>query len=303
MDQLRGIRVFCASVELGSLTAAANLLGLSTPMASKYLAALEARLGTRLLNRTTRQRSATAAGQAYYAQCREALALIESADAQMLASAKTPRGPLKISAPTWLAGNDIVQLLAEHRRRYPAVMLDIQFENQLADLASDGFDLALRVTHEPAESLVARPLCKVEFIPVAAPDLILRLPPVETPSALASWPAIVPGDTPLQGMFMQHEDGRRAPVTVRPVMSLSQAGVIRDAVLAGIGYSFLPGPMVARDVASGQLRRLLPGWIASSRPLFAVYLSRRQLAPKLRSFIDLLALRLPSIDGYESVAR
>jgi DNA-binding transcriptional LysR family regulator len=303
MDQLRGIRVFCAAVELGSLAAAADLLTLSTPMASKHLAALEARLGTRLLNRTTRRRSATAAGLAYYAQCREALALIEAADAQMLAGAKAPRGVLRVSAPTWLVGAEIGQLLAEHRRAYPAVVLDIRFENGLADLASDGFDVALRVTHEPAASLVARALCHVAFIPVAAPELVTRSPRLETPSALEAWPAVVPEEAPLRGLFMTHADGRREAVTVRPAMILSQAGVIRDAVLAGIGYTFLPLPTVARDVAQGRLVRLLPEWHGLSRPVMAVYLSRRQLAPKLRTFIDLLALRLPSMEGFESAAR
>lgn len=303
MDQLRGIRVFCAAVELGSLAAAAELLALSPPMASKQLAALEARLGTRLLNRTTRQRSATAAGQAYYTQCREALNLIDAADKQTLASAKTPRGVLHVSAPTWLVGAEIGHLLAEHRRRFPAVVLDIRFENELADLASDGFDVALRVTHEPTASLVARPLGGVAFIPVAAPDLLMRFPRIETPSALDALPAVVPGDVALQGLVMTHADGRREPVGVRSAMALSQAGVIRDAVLAGAGYTFLPLPMVARDLAGGRLIRLLPAWRSPSRPFLAVYLSQRQLAPKVRTFIDLLSLRLPSIEGFESPAR
>jgi DNA-binding transcriptional LysR family regulator len=300
MDQLRGIQVFCAAVELGSLAAAADLVGLSPPMASKHLAALESRLGTRLLNRTTRRRSATAAGLAYYTQCREALDLIEAAERQTLASAKTPRGVLHVSAPTWLVGAEIGQLLAEHRLRCPAVVLDIRFENGLADLASDGFDVALRVTHEPTASLVARPLGGVAFIPVAAPELVLRSPRIETPSALDAWPAIVPGDVPLKGLVMTHADGRQAQVGVRPAMVLSQAGVIRDAVLAGAGYTFLPLPMVSRDLASGRLIRLLPEWRSLSRPVLAVYLSRRQLAPKVRTFIDLLALRLPLIEGFES---
>lgn len=302
MDQLRGIRVFCAAVELGSLAAAADLLALSTPMASKHLAALEARLGTRLLNRTTRRRSATAAGLAYYARCREALALIEAADAQMLAGARTPRGVLRVSAPTWLVGAEIGQLLAEHHRGYPEVVLDIRFENELADLASGGFDVALRVSHEPAASLVARPLCKVAFIPVAAPDLVTRSPRLQTPAALEAWPAVVPEDFQARGLFMTHADGRREPVGLRPAMILSQASVIRDAVLAGIGYTFLPLPMVARDVAQGRLVRLLPDWRGLGRPVLAVYLSRRQLAPKLRTFIDLLALRLPLLEGFESAA-
>ena len=227
--------------------------------------------------------------------------MIEAADRQTLASAKTPRGVLHVSAPTWLVGAEIGQLLAEHRRRCPAVVLDIRFENELADLASDGFDVALRVTHEPSASLVARPLSRVAFIPVAAPDLVLRSPRTETPSALDAWPAIVPGDVPLQGLVMTHADGRQAQVGVRPVMVLSQAGAIRDAVLAGAGYTFLPLPMVSRDLANGRLIRLLPEWRSLSRPVLAVYLSQRQLAPKVRTFIDLLALRLPLIDGFESL--
>jgi DNA-binding transcriptional LysR family regulator len=303
MDQLRGIRVFCAAVELGSLSAAADLLGLSPPMASKHLAALEARLGARLLNRTTRRRSATAAGLAYYAQCREALNLIEAADKQTLASARTPRGILHVSAPTWLVGGEIGHLLAEHRRRFPAVVLDIRFENELADLASDGFDVAIRVTHDPTASLVARPLGSVSFVPVASPDMVMRSPRIETPSALDTWPAVVPGDVRLQGLVMTHVDGRQATVGVRPAMVLSNAGVIRDAVLAGVGYTFLPLPMVARDIAGGRLVRLLPEWHSQNRPVLAIYLSQRQLAPKVRTFIDLLAHRLPLIEGFESPSR
>lgn len=133
--------------------------------------------------------------------------------------------------------------------------------------------------------------------------MVIRSPRLETPSAPDAWPAVVPGDVDLQGLFMTHSDGRRAHVGVRPAMVLCQAGVIREAVLAGAGYTLLPLPMVARDIASGCLIRLLPEWNSLSRPVLPVYLSLRQLAPKVRTLIDLLTQRLPLMEGFEAVAR
>jgi DNA-binding transcriptional LysR family regulator len=163
----QSMRLFCAVVEKGSLAAAAEVLEMSTPMATKYLNALETRLGTRLIQRTSRQRRLTPSGENYYLQCKQALGLIDQAEADLIESTELPRGKLKVSALTWLIHPGFGGLVAAYRQQCPDVTLDLRLDEKLVDLVAEGFDIALRATQQPAPQLVARPvyraLCRSRF--------------------------------------------------------------------------------------------------------------------------------------------
>ena len=300
MDQLRSMRLFRAVVDHGSLVAAAEVLHISTPMASKYLAALEAHLGARLIHRSSRQRSLTEAGRQYYEQCRSALDLIDAAEAQLREGTFEPSGELKVSMPVWCANAAFAELLAGHRRTFPKVTLDLHLDNRQVDLVADGYDAALRVTFKPSPSLLARPICEVEFVPVIASGALGGRQAPLRPQDLSLLGAVVPNYMSLDGKYMVRDTEREA-FSLSPCLRTDSTALSRQAVLAGLGMAILPLPLVMDDLASGHLLRLLPQWHVPPITLYAVYASRRQMAPKLRGFIDLLVERLPRLPGFSPI--
>ncbi|MEJ8851430.1 LysR family transcriptional regulator [Variovorax rhizosphaerae] len=292
MDQLTSLRVFREVVDAGSFAAAAERLAISAPMASKHVAQLEKSLGARLLNRSSRHLSLTEAGTAWYAQSSQALDLLDAAQASIGQRDATPRGQLKVSAPVWCATPRFARLLAAYRERCPEVLVDMHLENRKVDLAADGYDLALRATHEPSPALIARRLCKVQFHLVAATALVKRVGTPAVPAELARLGAIVPSYVNIEGLSLKAAGGRQAPLRLAPVMRSDDTTLSLHAVRAGMGMAFLPEWLVDEDLANGLLTRLVPDYTAPAVTLFAVYTSRQYMAPKLRSFIDFLAERL-----------
>ncbi|MBO9515299.1 MAG: LysR family transcriptional regulator [Variovorax sp.] len=288
MDRLTSLRVFREVVESGSFAAAAGHLGISPPMASKHVAQLEKSLGARLLHRSSRHLSLTEAGQAWYEQSGRALDLLDAAEAAIGQTSAAPRGQLKVSAPVWCATPRFAQVLAGYRERYPEVVVDMHLENRKVDLAAEGYDLALRATQEPSPALIARPLCRLQFHLVAAPGCLARSGTPATPAELSRLDAIVPSYVNLDGYALKGPGGRQAPLRLQAVMKSDDTNLTLHAVHAGIGISFLPEWLIADDLAAGRLVRLVPEYAAPPVTLFAVYMSRQYMAPKLRSFIDFL---------------
>jgi DNA-binding transcriptional LysR family regulator len=292
MDRLTGLRVFREVVDAGSFTAAADRLDISAPMASKHVAQLEKSLGARLLNRSSRHLSLTEAGQAWYTQSTQALDLLDAAEAAIGRKNEAPRGQLKVSAPVWCATPRIARVLADYRASFPEVLVDMHLENRKVDLAADGYDLALRATHEPSPALIARPLCQVQFHLVAAAEVLARDGEPSNPADLASFGAIVPSYVDLAGFTLRGPGGRQAPLRLSPVLRSDDTNLTLHAVRAGLGVSFLPEWLVDDDIAAGRLLQLIPAYSVAPVMLFAVYTSRQYMAPKLRSFIDFLGQAL-----------
>lgn len=304
---LTSMRVFHAIVEAGSFAAAADRLGMAPPMVSKHMARLERALGARLLHRTSRSMRLTEAGTAFHEQSRQALELLDAATVSVGQGQQQPQGELRISAPVWCATPRFAALLADYRRACPAVRLDLHLDNHMVDLVSGGFDVALRMTAEPAPQLIARPLCAMAFHWVAVPGLLQGLPAAGIPggtaapavpaaSAAASaaaapppLPVILPNYVSPDRLTagLQQALGRR----IEAVMQSSDTTLSYHAAQAGIGAAFMPAWLVEDDLAHGRLLRL-PVDTGGARTLHAVYASRRQMPLKLRSFIDFLAQRL-----------
>ncbi|MPS25731.1 LysR family transcriptional regulator [Pigmentiphaga sp.] len=287
MDTLVSMKVFRLVVEAGSFARAAGQLGISPAMASKHLAHLERSLGARLLNRTSRHVSPTEAGQVYFEQCCEALDLLDNAEATLQDSHAEPRGQLKVTAPVWCANGRFAGMLACYRERYPRVAIDLRLSNYKVDLAEEGFDLALRATAaQNAPSLIVRPLCEVRFVLTASRDYVDRHGPFESPAQLADHPAVLPAyvkrpeEIPLQGPA--------GPATLRlpTALKTDDSSLARHSLLAGIGPGYLPEWLIADDLASGALVRLLPQYRPPAVTLYAAYTSRKFMAPKVRTFID-----------------
>ncbi|MCP3394055.1 LysR family transcriptional regulator [Bradyrhizobium sp. CCGB12] len=287
MDSLVSMRVFCLVAELKSFAAAAQRLRISPAMASKHVMQLEKRLGTRLLNRTSRRVSLSESGALYFEQARQMLDSLDEVEAAVSKATVVPRGSLRLTAPVWMANTIFAGVLADYQARYPEVRLDVDLSGRLVNLVEEGFDLALRATGAPDEALIARAITNVPFYLVAAPAYLKRAGRPATFADLSGQAllhyALYPGET----FSFQGEHG---PETVKldPVLRSGNETLLHMAALEGMGLAFLPKWLVAEDIASGRLEHLMPGQVIFEGKLFAVYPSRKYLSAKVRTFIDFI---------------
>ena len=285
MDTLVSMKVFCLVAEMKSFAAAADRLGMSPAMASKHVMQLERRLSARLLNRTSRRVSLTETGALYFEQARQMLESLDEIEAVVSKATVVPRGMLKLSAPVWLANPAFVSLLADYRRRYPQVQLDLDLSGRLVNLVEEGFDLALRMTASLDEGLIARPVAKAVFRMVAAPAYLERHGRPQTVADLQGHAllkyALIPGNA------FKGADERTIAFDV--VLQSENETLLHLAALEGLGIAVLPMSLITEDVASKRLVLLPPDLLPFEGQLFAVYPSRKYLSAKVRTFIDFIA--------------
>lgn len=311
MDRLAAMQAFVYVVEAGSFVRAAEKLGASTSSTSRLVADLEAHLGARLLNRTTRRLSLTETGQAYYERCMQLLADVEEAEAAAGASAAAPSGRLKLTCPYNLLAQPIAPALAEFSRRHPQVSFDVTVADRVIDLVDEGFDLAVRIGSPGGEQLVARRLGATELVACAAPSYVDRHGTPRVPADLARHSALTYAyvASPFQWRLADGL-GRPHEVRVGGLLHANSGELLVAAAVAGMGIVFEPDFVVAPHIARGELRRVLPDWAGPRLDVWAVYPSRRHLSAKVRLFVDYLAevfaadpLRRPTAAGATTAAR
>lgn len=293
MDTLTSLRVFCMAAELKSFTAAADRLGLSPAMASKHVMHLESRMGTRLLNRTSRRVSLTETGALYFAQVRAMLDGLDEVEAAISNVTVAPRGTLRLSAPVWIANSFVVGLLAEYNRRFPDVSFEIDLSGRIVNLVDEGFDLALRATATDRldPGLIARPLTQVAFHLVAAPAYLARTGRPAKLADLNGHSMLLYSGIAQGGSLTFGGPQERETVKFRTVMQSENETLLHLAALAGMGLAFLPVWMALPDIEAGRLESVLPEAVTLSVTLFAVYPSRKYLSVKVRTFIDFMVAR------------
>jgi len=297
MDTMMSLRVFCLVAELKSFTAAAGRLNLSPAMVSKHVMHLETRLGSRLLNRTSRSVTLTEAGALYFNQTRQMLEGLDEVEASIGNVTVAPRGTLKFSAPVWAASSGFVNILAEYNQRYPDVSLDMDLSGRIANLVEEGFDLALRAMSSERldPGLVARPLAKIEFRLMASPDYLKRAGRPQSIAELNGHALLrYNGINVSESLLLGRQNDRRK-VTFRNVLLSANETLLHLAALRGMGLVFLPEWLVEEDLKAGRLEVVLAGALGISNTLHAVYPSRKYLSAKVRTFIDFLVLRSPQI--------
>ncbi|MEH2414923.1 LysR family transcriptional regulator [Nostoc sp.] len=296
MDTLLSMKVLRQVVESGSFVAAAERLNLSTAMTSKHVMHLERNLGARLLNRTSRHLSLTEAGTVYYEQCREMLDNLEVVEAAVGRATVAARGVLKITAPVWFANPLFTKALAQYRSRYPDVLLDLNLNDRMVDLVEEGFDLALRVTHEPGSSLLARRICPIQFMLVGSPDYLCRNGYPKNPSELSKHVILTYSYWRFNGVFFDGSNGRET-VKLAASMRSNNTSMLYQAALANMGLAFLPEWLIEDDLTTRRLEVLKPDYTLPTAFLYAVYTSRRYLSPKVRTFVDFLTDHFSGITG------
>ncbi|MGV8961045.1 MAG: LysR family transcriptional regulator [Stenotrophomonas sp.] len=297
MDTIEAMRVLVTVVERNGFSAAADALEISTAAVTRQIAALEKRLSTRLLNRTTRRVSPTSTGAAYYQRCVQLLAEFDALEASVGAQALQPSGRLRINAPVSYGIARIAPLLAGYRARYPQVQLDLTLSDRRVDLVEEGFDLAIRITRTPAPALIARKLGDAALILCAAPAYLAARGTPATAAELAAHECLAysysaEGDS----WLLQGPEGDIS-VTVGGGLRANNGEVLREAAIAAMGIVAQPDFIVGQALADGRLVRVLPDYRIAPIGIHAVYPSRSHLAPKVRSFIDYLLEQLAPNDG------
>jgi DNA-binding transcriptional LysR family regulator len=294
MADLNEALVFAKVVELGSFTGAAANLQLPKATVSRRVRDLEARLATRLLNRTTRRVSPTEAGTAYYEHCVLALRELDDAEAAVGRLQGAPRGWLRITAPLTVGRDFLARPIAEFQKRYPEVRVAMLLTNDVVDLVAEGIDVAVRTGPLADTSYAMRPLTEVRMRLIASPAYLRArgVPRSIADLAQHSLAALSRGGTVGKVSWMLTTGrGRRArteEVSVDPVIVANDPGPLHAAAVEGVGIALVPEPYVLEDLRAGRVRVVLPEWEGPSVPVTAVFPSRRGMSPKLRVFLDFL---------------
>lgn len=301
MDTLTSIKVFRQVVESGSFVAAAERLDLSPAMVSKHVMQVEKRLGVRLLNRNSRTLSLTEPGRVYYERCRTILDDLEETELELGALGAVPRGTLRISCPSWFAGQRLADALAEFRRRYPEIVVDVSFEDRKVDLVEEGYDLTMRVTFGDSlpAGLIARPVRQMPWFVAASREYLKSHPAPSSPGELAQHDCVGVGN--LDSLTFSGPQGK-IEVPMRVVLRYRSLAGFANAIAAGIGLGPLPDVFFADSVFKDQLVPLLTDYPLQEPTLYLVYVSRKHLPLKIRAFIDFMLewgskMSIPKVPG------
>lgn len=288
---LEGIDVFVHVVEAGGFSAAARKLGKSTSFVSKEVTRLEARLGARLLNRTTRSIGLTDSGRLYFEQCRQIVADAAEAAHGVTDHHAAPRGVLRISTPVSLGLGMLSDALPAFSERYPQVTYDLDLNDRAVDIVLEGYDVVLRIGHQDDPNLIARQIGVARGMTVASPDYLDRHGRPAYPSELAKHVCLglpVPSTPP---RWVYYDGGEPVRVDIETRLQCNSDEMELQLALGGLGVTRLPDYICGKDVAAGRLEQVLEKYQAPPRRIFAAYPHRRHLSPKVRIFVDFLAER------------
>lgn len=288
-NALQELTIFAKVVGTGSLSAAARDLGMSPAVVSRRLASLEARLGVRLVNRTTRSLHLTDEGAAYYETCTRVLADIEEADAAVSAGRAEPRGVLRVALPASFGNQHVAPLVPKFAQLYPNVQIALSLSDRTVNLVEDGFDLAIRIADLADSALAARRLAPNRRVVCASPAYLRRNATPATPEDLAKHNCLTTTDFAMNWDY-RAPDGKAGSVRVTGRYACDNWEVLREWALAGLGIALKSTWDVRRHLEDGSLVSLLPGYtFASDVAIYAVYPHRRHLPAKTRAFIEFLA--------------
>ena len=279
-----GVELFLQIVESGNLTEAAERLNLTRSAVGKGLARLEARLGTRLLQRSTRRQRLTEDGQAYYEHCLRALAELEAAESVLESGRQQPRGRLRASVPLAFGHHYAAPALWGLMDRYPELEIEICFSDRMIDLAQDGFDMAVRIGPLPdTDRLSARRLGQQVMGLAASPAYVQRRGSIESIEDLAAHRGIA---------YRSNTTAHRSRLASPLVLDDLQA--VADAAIAGVGLAWLPSWLIAHYALRGQLQAVLPSYREQPAPIHVIWPTAAHMPAKTRCAIDALVATTPS---------
>ncbi|WP_051953457.1 LysR family transcriptional regulator [Xenophilus azovorans] len=289
MDRFTALTVFRHVAELNSFAQAGRRLGLSAPAISKNIAELEARLGARLIHRTTRRMALTEEGRIYLEHVVRGLDALAEADQALCPVKAAPSGVLRVSAPMTVTLTRLSTAIPAFLARHPALRLDLDLDDRRVDIVREGFDLAIRGSdHLEDSSLVARRLAVMPHVLCGAPSYFAAHGVPASPAELGAHACIRFSLSGHADTWEFRQDGRVERIAVDARYSVTSSLAVRDALRAGLGLSLIPRPYVEEDLETGRLQAALEDWRTVETTLHAVYPSRQHVAPKIRAFLDFL---------------
>lgn len=301
MDRITCDRMFLAVVETGSFAAAARRLGTSAGQASKLVARLEADLGVRLLNRTTRAVAPTEAGRAYHDRLRPLIDEFDALDLSIRNISQVPRGRLKLTAPLSFGTLQLAPALSAFAGLYPEIALDVSLSDRVVNIIDEGFDLAVRVGRPEGSSLIGRRLCTVHIMVVGAPGYLAQRGRPARPEDLAQHDCIIdtnfrePGRWPFRG-----PEGHETSMAVSGRLQFSNAEACLIAAEAGLGLANVPDFVVGGALRAGRVERVLADFETEPYGVHVLYPHSRHLAAKVRVLVDFLAQRFRGRPDWEA---
>ena len=288
---LAEMAVFARVAEARSFTAAARELGMTKSAVSKQVARLEAHLGLRLLNRSTRRLSLTEAGAAFLGGCQQMVAEAEQAEQAVSFLAAAPRGTLSLNAPVSFGTLHILPGLAEFLAAYPELRVEVTLNDRVVDLVEEGFDAAVRIRKLEDSALVARRLATSRRVLAAAPDYLRRHPAPARLEDLAAHDCLIYAyqrEGPL--WRLEGPEGPRE-VKVSGRLQVNNGDALMAAAIGGAGIAYLPTFLCGDALREGRLARVLPDWCDREDSISVIYPQGRNLLPKVRVFVDFMAER------------
>lgn len=294
LDDVAGLRAFVEVVAAGGFSRAAHKLGVSKSIVSRRVAALEADAGVRLLSRTTRGVSLTEAGIELNKRAVQILSGLDEALDAVAGRDNVVTGTLRLAAPLSFGIAHLAAALAEFAASHPQLQLDVAYNDRFADIVQEGFDAAIRIGELKDSSLVARRLAPVHTVAVASPLYLARRGTPVVPRDLTAHDALIYSGIP-NGEAWRFRAGRKTvSVRVQGRFRADNGEALREAALAGLGITLLPGWLTAGDISGGALARVLPDYEGPERGLYVVRPPGPAAPGKVRALIDFLAARFAS---------
>lgn len=289
METFSSIECFVRSAEVGSFAEAARRLSLTPAAVGKSVAKLEARLGVRLFQRSTRSLTLTEAGQLFLSEVSASLTTIQNAVANLASAGGQPAGTLKVSMGTVFGRLYIVPLLGEFLQRYPAINPDWHFDNRQVDLIGQGFDAAIGGGFELPQGVVARRLTPAHRVLVASEDYLQKHAPISHPDDLKQHDGILirsPQTGRVRSWQLTHRDQQHSPLTLRARMTMSDSEAACATAMQGLGIALVSMPFAEPYLQAGTLQRVLPDWFVDDGNISIYYAEHKLLPGKTRAFVD-----------------
>lgn len=292
MSRLSDIEVFTAVVDTGSFSAAARSLGISKSYTSKQIQQLEERLGARLLQRTTRRLSLTAAGRSFHQRCTAIMEELEEAERAVTALQTRPRGILRMAAPMSFGVRYVAPALADFMKRYPELEVEVSYSDRTVDLIDEGYDLAVRGGTLEDSSLVARKFAPLSGVLAASPDYLAAHGTPQTPHDLKDHACLLYTNNRAPGTWaFAGPDGEPFNVRVDGPYRADNGDALIVAAKQGLGIVAQPDFLIGEAIHAGELVPILQGWYRLGGALWVVYPHHRHLSAKVRLFVDFLVER------------
>jgi len=288
MDRIDAMQAFVAVADLRGFAPAARKLGQSPSGVTRLIAALEDRLGARLLQRTTRSVTLTDAGSRYLERARRILSDVEEAEAAAEGERTRPSGRLVVSAPVGFGRLHVSPVMSAYLKRYPDVVSELRLSDRLINLVEDGVDLAVRIAHLPDSTLVARQVGQMRRIVVASPAYLKEQGEPKRPQAIASHQTIQFGATTASPEWHFVEDGSEVHIPCTPRFSTNSADAAIQYAEQGGGLTRVLAYQAAEAIKAGRLKIVLTKFEVPPLPIHLVYPTSRLLSAKVRTFIDLV---------------